>query len=508
MKAAVLLAATGARAASPLRPKMSPAADAELRWVQTTQTPRTYLEPQVSLTLRSMLQPAANGSVVVDTSTRYQTIEGFGGALTESAAYVVRSMNGTTQQAIFDAYYSEEGHRYTMARTHIASCDFALGYYSYQDVDGEFDMKSFNMSRDHQLLIPLIQEAQKAVSAAGGQFKLVSSPWSPPKWIKTCDSLMCPEIPGSCGLKKEEAGKPYRSAYALYLSKYLAEMEANGIKPWAITPQNEPQACKITMESTSISADEERDFIRDQLGPMLKKQHPSVKLLAYDHNKDNIVKWANTILGDNATAPYVDGVAFHWYSSHDYFDHLDAVHSQFPGTMLLATEATEGKDIGHYKTNQSWEKGEHYGRVIMGDLNSFASGWIDWNIILDMKGGPTHPGPKECEGVIKCGDDAMLIADTQYPHKDTVEAFYPQVFYWYMGHFSRYVSPGSVRVGAANGAAGVGVFTAVTPDKQVVVVAMNEGDAAESFTLFDKASSRGAEVTLPPHSIHTYWYSA
>jgi len=139
------------------------------------------------------------------------------------------------------------------------------------------------------------------------------------------------------------------------------------------------------------------------------------------------------------------------YASHDYFEHLDAVHAAFPESMLLATEATEVNDLGHYARNQSWEHGEHYGHVILGDLNHWAQGWIDWNILLDMRGGPTHPAPGECEGLIECGDDAMMIANTTFRDPSTgVTAVYPQIFYWYMGHFSRFIIPGSSRVGLAN----------------------------------------------------------
>ena len=142
---------------------------------------------------------------------------------------------------------------------------------------------------------------------------------------------------------------------------------------------------------------------------------------------------------EEQSANYTDGMAFHWYSKKDDFDHVQAVYDAYPGKLLLATEATEVLDTArppertactcspqrhsppsqvldtaHFLVNQSWGKGEHYGHVILGDLNHGAQGWIDWNVLLDREGGPTHPGhlPDECEGLIKCGDDAMVIADT------------------------------------------------------------------------------------------------
>ena len=231
------------------------------------------------------------------------------------------------QEELLEAYYGPTGNRYSLARTHIASCDFSLGFYSFHDAEGDFEMASFNMSHDYQLLLPFIHRVKAKVEASSNgthPLRLVSSPWSPPKWLKTCGELICPVL--ECGLRAEEADKPYRTAYARYLSKYLSTMEAEGIKPFAITPQNEPQACKPSMESMRFSKEQERDFIAKQLGPMLRAEHPDVKLLAYDHNKDNIHRWASTILGDEQSRKYTDGMAFHWYSSHDYFEHLEAVH--------------------------------------------------------------------------------------------------------------------------------------------------------------------------------------
>lgn len=504
------------------RPPMVPAAPGTLNWVKTSpfQIP---LSPQTPISFTS--QSFSNGisyndtTLVVNTSVMLQPIIGFGGALTESSASVFAKLSPDAQNRLMEAYYGDTGHRYTMARTHIGSCDFALNAYTYQDTKDDFAMKSFNMSRDYQLLIPFIKRAKAKVNSHKRNFRLVSSPWTPPDWLKVCQQLYCAV---SCGLRKEEDDAPYRSAYALYLSKYLDEMDTAGIKPWAITPQNEPQACKPLMESTTFTAANERDFISQQLGPMLKHNHMDVKLLAYDHNKDNIVKWSNTILSDANASGYVDGMAFHWYSSHDYFEHLEEVHKDFPNTILLATEATEEKDTGHYAKNQSWEKGEHYGHVIMGDLNHWSQGWIDWNILLDMRGGPTHPGPEQCEGVIECGDDAMIIANTVFKNKTVgVNEFYPQIFYWYMGHFSRYVLPGSHRVGlinpmdkTGNGGDSKGnpdgsleAFSAITNDEQIVVVVMNRNEKDIFFTLVDDATGRSTkQLSIQAHSIHTYWY--
>jgi len=502
-----------------------PAAADTIAWVKTSQGDGTRLTPQAALPFQngggSKLNP--NNTLVVDTSATLQPILGFGGALTESSASIFEKLSPATQEEFMELYYGETGIGYTFARTHIGSCDFSLKPYTYQSQKDDFNMSTFTMEHDEETLIPFIKRVKSKIAASQHSLRLVSSPWTPPAWLKTCGERFCPLV---CTLKKETEGSPYRTAYALYISKYLDGMAAAGVKPWAITPQNEPQACKSLMESMDLNADEERDFLSGQLGPKLRKDHPDVKILGFDHNKDKVAEYAATLLDPNSSttsAAFVDGIAFHWYSSHDYFEHLEEVHTNFPGTMLLATEATEGKDIGHYDHDQSWEKGEHYGHVILGDLNHWAQGWIDWNVLLDLKGGPTHPGPQECEGLIKCGDDAMIIAGTTYANSTGgVTELYPQVFYYYMGHFSKFIKPDSHRVGltnpldkSGNGGDSKGkadgsleALAATTPDGKTVVVVMNRNDDPITFSLQDKASGRStqAPITIAAHSIHTYTY--
>lgn len=229
-------------------------------------------------------------TLTVNVSKLLQPIIGFGGALTESSASVFAKLTPSAQAAFIEAYFGVSGNRYSLARTHIASCDFALSFYSYHEEPGDFEMKSFNMSRDFELLIPFIQRAKAAVEdpkSGALPFRLVSSPWSPPKWLKTCGELICPVL--ACGLRAEAPNTPYRTAYATYISKYLDTMAQAGLKPFAITPQNEPNSCKPAMESMRFERDEEAAFIAQQLGPMLRANHPDVKLLAYGHHRTNLL---------------------------------------------------------------------------------------------------------------------------------------------------------------------------------------------------------------------------
>ena len=184
----------------------------------------------------------------------------------------------------------------------------------------------------------------------------------------------------------------------------------------------------------------QRDFISKYLGPEFNQSQPNVNILIYDHNKKDVVKWVDTIIVSNASDArnYVYGTAVHWYDG-DHFDQLNIAHSIAPEFILLATEATVALDKNATRNNPNWSHGEHYAHDMIGDFNNYVTGFIDWNLVLDTNGGPDHAGPDDCEDVIKCGSDAMLIVD--YVNN----IVYPQIFYYYMGHFSRFVAYGSKR---------------------------------------------------------------
>ena len=222
----------------------------------------------------------APASVFVNPAIRYQEIEGFGGAFTEASALTYCKLPEERQAELLRAYFDpNHGLGYTLCRTHINSCDFSLGNYAYDEVDGDIDLRHFSIDRDRQALIPLIQAAQQA---AGRQIKLLASPWSPPAWMKT-NGDMC-----HGGKLKPE----YRDAWAAYLCRTIREYEHEGIAIWGLTVQNEPEAVQ-TWESCIYTAEEERDFVRDYLGPALAQNGLSdVRLLICDHNRDRMVERA------------------------------------------------------------------------------------------------------------------------------------------------------------------------------------------------------------------------
>ncbi len=354
-------------------------------------------------------------------STTYQTVLGFGGAFTESASSVFSKLNSSLQAKVLDMYFSESGLQYNVARLPIGSCDFSLGNYNYDSVKGDVALEHFSIDHDKELVMPFIKRAIEVRQQwTSESLNIIASPWSPPAWMKEDEIYFCPLSCLLCTLKKD-----YHASWALYFSKFLSAYSDEGITIWGVTVQNEPEACPMVYEGMHWTPETERDFLKNYLGPTLKTDHPNISILIYDHNKDHVVEWASTILSDPDAAKYVWGTAIHWYTG-DQFNNVNTTHYLFPDTPILATEATESREKD--PKNPTWSKGEHYAHDMMGDMNNWVVGFIDWNLILDMLGGPNHSWLDECEGVIKCGSDAMILADYQNG------VIYPQIFYYYVGH--------------------------------------------------------------------------
>ncbi len=419
----------------------------------------------------SASEKQAGVTVEIDPRKSYQVYEGFGGAFTEAAADTFYKMSQEKRREILDAYFTEAGLNYTFCRTHINSCDFALGNYAYDEVEGDEALEHFTIERDRKLLLPMIKEA---IAHRGGRLRLLASPWSPPYWMKTNGEM------NHGGKLKNE----YRKSWARYYAKYIKAYAEEGVAIWGISVQNEPDAVQ-TWDSCIYSHEEERDFVRDYLGPTLKEEGlEDIKIIVWDHNTDQVYDRAKVILEDEACAAYVWGVGFHWYSG-DQFENLSKTHEAFPDKKLLFTEGCqEGLHV------ESWDVGERYGHNIINDFNNWTVGWIDWNLVLNEIGGPNH---------VENYCDAPVVADTR-----TDEVIYESSYY-YIGHFSKYLVPGAVRIGCRCSMEGKLEATAFkNPDGTIVVVVMNSGDSDIEYTL--KSDKGSVEVEAPARSIVTLLY--
>jgi glucosylceramidase len=410
-------------------------------------------------------------SVLVDAQHRFQTIEGFGGAFTEAAADTFYKMSPEVRAEILEAYFDpKSGNGYTLCRTHINSCDFSLGNYAYAEVPGDEELEHFSIEHDRRQLIPLIKEATRT---AGQPLKLLASPWSPPAWMKTNGQM------NRGGMLKPE----YREAWARYYVRYVQEYEREGLPIWGITVQNEPQAVQ-TWESCIYSAEEERDFVRDYLGPALEKAGllGNVKLLIWDHNRDLLYERARAVYDDPQAARYVWGAAFHWYMG-DNFVNVRLTHDAYPDKHLLFSEGcVEGGPHA-----DEWEIGERYGRSLLQDLNHWTTGWTDWNMLLDKRGGPNHKG-NYCSAPLMAN-----IAEGILTYQNS---------YYYFGHITRFVCPGAQRIISASTLDELETTAFLNTDGRIAVVVMNRTEKPFNFAL--KYKGRVALAISPAHSISTF----
>ena len=465
----LLLAATGPAAALQLPGKRA--------LVYTTAESTSFrLTPTDTLTFQPS-EPTSEGKVYVfvDPTRTFQPLIGIGGALTDAAAETFAKLPAARQDELIAAYYSaDRGIGYTLARTSIHSCDFSSESYTYV-AEGDKDLSSFSIAHDLRYRIPLIK---RAMAATGNRLKLFASPWSPPAYMKDNNDML------HGGHLRPE----FYRAWALYYTKFIKSYRQAGVPIWGITVQNEPMATQ-TWESCVYQATDERDFVKNYLGPALVEQGlRDVNLMVWDHNRDLIVQRAQTILDDPAAAKYVWGVAFHWYEDWSggtqMYDNVALVHRLYPTKHLLFTEGTPANfDSTAYGR---WSLGEAYGRSMIHDFNSGTEGWTDWNILLDERGGPNHVG-NFCF--------APIHADTR-----TGTLIYTNAYY-YIGHFSKFIRPGARRILAAPSRSMLLTTAFVNDDGKVVVVVMNPTAKGGDYNVVVGAAS--VRIGSRPHSIQT-----
>ena len=421
-------------------------------------------------------QPFENEVMVfVDPDKTFQTFFGIGGAMTDASAETFYKMPKEKQQEIINAYFDKQkGIGYTIARTNINSCDFSSDMYTYVS-DSDKELKTFNIEHDKKYKIPFIKEA---VKAAGGKLNLFASPWSPPAFMKDNNDV----------LHGGKLKKDYYQSWAGYYVKFIKEYEKEGVPVWGVSIQNEPMATQ-RWESCIYTGEEERDFLKNNLGPTMQKEGlGDKKIIGWDHNRDLLYQRASTLLNDPEAAKYLWGIGFHWYEpwsgGEPMYDNVKLVHDAYPAANLLFTEGCkEAFDLA--KTND-WKLGEKYGANMIHDFNSGMTGFTDWNILLDETGGPNH---------VQNFCFAPVHGNTK-----TGEVIYTNEYY-YIGHFSKFIQPGAKRIVASASRSQLLTTAFKNEDGKIAVVVMNQGNAKTAYFLW--INGKAAEITALPHSIST-----
>jgi len=482
-----------------------------------------------------------------------QTLHGIGTSFTESSAFVLAHLDTQERQQVVERIYSERGANFSLARTVIGATDFSVeGRFSYDDIEGDTALEHFSVAADSDGfsrdrypgirdtkydLLPMIKQALAIKERQKDpELNIIASAWTAPAWMKDIDDWY---QPGNAGNNFQGTGgrlkRGYEACYAGYLVKYLDQYSEQGIKIWGITPVNEPFGNNGQWESMHFSAETQNEFIKHHLGPALQDGgHTDVKLLVYDHNRGEMEEFVKHLYSDGDTARYIHGAAVHWYGSTNkvYEDVFERVHSAFPRFDIIHTEGTiddlgndappgvtdpaRYKESGWFNNDKFWwnenatdwaysatwegvSAEDHpiyapvhrYARDIIVGLNHWVSGWIDWNIVLDRRGGPNHAGNY-------CG--APIMIDT-----DTGHIYYTPVFY-VLSQFSRTIRPGdkAVKVNCNTDSLdrdAIHACASVNDDKLLSVQVLNTSKETVDYKL--QIGRQYAAITLEANALQT-----
>ncbi|WP_417860130.1 glycoside hydrolase family 30 protein [Winogradskyella sediminis] len=416
-------------------------------------------------------------AVFVNPNKSFQSFIGIGGAITDASAEVFAKLSADKQNELLNAYYSEDGINYNIIRTSIHSSDFGSESFTYIE-EGDADLNTFSIEADKKFRIPMIK---RATGLIGDDLMFYASPWSPPAFMKTNKNML-------------QGGKllpVYNQNWANYYVKFIEAYEAEGIPVWGVTLQNEPMATQ-RWESCIYTAEEERDFLKNYLGPTFEKAGLGDKnIVVWDHNRDLISHRANVIFEDPEASKYAWGIGFHWYETWTggdaKYDNLGSINESFPDKNLLFTEGCQEKfDATAY---QRWSNAERYGNSMINDFNHGTVGWTDWNILLDHTGGPNH---------VQNFCFAPIHADTR-----TNELIYTPTYY-YIGHFSKFIQPGAKRISTTTSRSTIESTSFQNPDGKIVTVVMNKTEAPIDYKLI--VGTHEITYKILPHAIQSLIY--
>jgi len=445
------------------------------------------------------IQESSGGSNIweIYPDSSFQIIRGFGGAFTESSAHLWTRLNPNLQRELINAYFSDSGAAYNMARTHINSCDFSLGSYDYLD-GADSSLASFDLGPDKDDIIPMIKAALEFES----ELQIIASPWSAPPFMKDNNTWFG-------GKLKPE----FYDAWAQYFVKYHRAMAHEGIELWGYTVENEPLGNDGNWESMHYSPFEMAEFIKGHLGPRFEQNEIDASILIYDQNRgEELEEWSEVLLRDTALSPFIYGTAVHWYTStYDWFPaSLNHAHELAPNKGIIQTEACVDAEVPHWNDDvwywkkeatdwgYDWARPEHkylhpkyvpvfrYARDIIGSMNSWVEAWVDWNMLLNPQGGPNH---------VENWCIAPVLADT------VKQEIYYTPLYDVMRHFSSFIPRGSVRIAHSDLPDGIMALTVKRPDEKIVAVLLNT--LPENYNLNVSFANNDLSFTLPSSSLQT-----
>lgn len=439
----------------------------------------------------------------------FQEIEGFGGAMTESSAYLLSQMDENTRKAALEEYFGKDGNHTRFVRVHMDSCDFSLEEYAaVEEPIADPELTTFSIKRDQKYILPMLKEAME-ISAE--PLSVLLSPWSPPAAWKTPPKKQQNDLavygalfgfevepvdytkPSRCngGSLKPE----YYGAWAKYLVKFVQAYLDEGIPVTMMSIQNESIAA-TNWDSCVWTAKEQKTFLRDYLYPEFEKAGLTKKVGIYiwDHNKERVLEYAQEIL-DEETMSMVEGIAFHWYSG-DHFEAVDLTKKCYPDKVLMSSECCAlhepGKAgisamFGDPKLPETVETEDAfaYAHDLIGNLNAGMNRWIDWNLIVDKNGGPRH---------VPSGFAAPMIANEDGTYRKNLT-------FDFIAHFSKYILPGAKRIGFSKCDGEIEMTAAKNADGSLAVVILNKTRADRQYAI--RMNGNVIRIQIPAYTLST-----
>ena len=406
-------------------------------------------------------------NIEVNPSKTYQTIDGFGYTLTGGSVEVINQLSSAKKEALLQELFGngENSIGVSYLRLSIGASDLNSSVFSYDDLPaGQTDvtLSQFSLSKD-QALVDML----KKILTINPNIKIIATPWSPPVWMKDNGN----SIGGS--LKPE-----YYGVYAQYFVKYIQEMKKNGITIDAVTPQNEPLH-PGNNPSMYMTAEQQRDFIKNNLGPAFQTANLSTKIIVYDHNCDK-PEYPLTILADTEASKFVDGSAFHLYAGNILI--LNNVHNAYPDKNVYFTEQWTGS-TGTFSGDLMW----HTKNVVIGSMRNWSKIALEWNIANDAAFNPHTPGGcTECKGAITINNS---------------ETFTRNVGYYIIAQASKFIPQNSVRISSSE-SGNLSSVAFKTPTGKIALIILNDGTNSETFNI--KYNDKIATTTLSANSVATY----
>lgn len=440
-----------------------------IKKVETNYNKKIFLEESNNIKHRKYSTGLENEVINIYPEITYQKILGFGGAFTEATGVSLSLLSEEKRDNLIKEYFSENGLNYNFCRLPIASTDFSNKSYSYCRKD---DLSDFSIEKDRQYIINVVKDALKF----NPNIQFLSSPWSPPKFMKNNKML----ILGGRLLDK------YKNAYADYLVKYIKVYEKENINIDYMTIQNEPNAIQV-WESCLYSPEDECDLAINYIYPKFKENNINTKLLIWDHNKEKLyTRVMQELKYSEKAKDIISGAAFHFYTG-SHFENISLLRENdiFKDKLLIHTEGCTGYSA--FNENDVIHNAEVYAHDMIGDLNAGANGYIDWNLVLDNKGGPNHK-KNYCDSPIMINKE-----NTNY---------IKNLSFYYIAHFSKYIKRNAKKIAISRYTTDIETVAFINPDNSIVIILLNKFGFDKKFNICINGIT--FSDNLEAHSIITY----